>query len=117
MLGPKVCAVVVWVVGAGAVGPTFEPDRERRRIESIEMNGAGDAGVVRTVPEVLGEPASAFHFGAPHCKGRTLGAATLEQLHVALRTRQLVTIEATQTGEGERAVSCIATVKFWAPEG
>lgn len=101
---------------SGAPAPGFSPDRERRKIESIEMNAAGDAGIVRTVPEVLGEPAGAFHFGAPRCKGRSLGAATLEQLHVALRTGQLVTIAATSTGDGETAVACIRTVTFWGPQ-
>lgn len=112
--------MLLLVLGTGAAGPgsdsTFQPDRERRRIESIEVSAAGDAGVIRTVPEVLGEPAGAFHFGAPRCKGRSLAAATLEQLHTALRTRQLVTIEARATGEGETAVACVETVTFWAPE-
>lgn len=115
--GPKLCVALFVLLGAPeAPGAGFQPDRERRRLESIEMSAGGDAGVIRTVPEVLGEPAGAFHFGAPRCKGRPLGAATLEQLHVALRARQLVTIDATEVGQGERAVACVSTVTFWAPE-
>lgn len=113
-------AVLLLAFGTGAAGPgsdsTFQPDRGRRRIESIEVSAPGDAGVIRTVPDVLGEPAGTFHFGAPRCKGRSLAAATLEQLHIALRTRQLVTIDARTTGEGGAAVACVETVTFWAPE-
>lgn len=101
------------VTASATADPTVSPDeRDRRRLEAIEMNAAGDAGVVRTVPEYLGEPDGAYHFGAPRCRGRTLGASTLEQLHLALRTGQLVTIAATEAADGGR---CIRAVTFWAP--
>jgi hypothetical protein len=102
---------------AAAPGPE-DPPRDRRKLEAIEMNAAGDAGVVRTVPEYLGQTNGVFHFGAPHCKGKTLGPPTLEQLHLALRSGQLVTINATDhaapTGD---TIRCIATIVFWSPTG
>ena len=87
----------------------------RRRLTSIEVDAAGDAGVIRTEAEYLGEKPGELYFGAPHCGGTRLGTATLDQLHQALRTKQLVTLTPTKaTAGGDHP--CLGTVTFWSPE-
>ena len=107
-----VSALGLSLVAAAAVP---EPIPGRLKLEAIEMNAGSEAGVVRTVAEVLGEPAGVYHFGAPHCRARTLGATMLEQLHVAMRSGQFVSIDASEAQSGGETIRCIKSVTFWAP--
>jgi hypothetical protein len=107
--------LVVLLSGLSPTGLAHADDGTagRRHLHSIEVAADGAAGVLRTEPEFLGETPGAVHFGAPHCKGHALGAATLEQLHAALRSRQWVTLGAVSS-EQDPKVRCLATVVFWA---
>ncbi len=87
----------------------------RRHLTSIEVDAAGTAGVIRTQAEYLGEKPGELYFGGPHCAGTRIGTTTLEQLHQALRTKQLVTLTPTKPSAGGEH-PCLDTVTFWAPE-
>jgi hypothetical protein len=92
-----------------APGPA-KPDREQ--IESIELNAAGTAGVIRTRPEFMRDGDAVYHFGEGACKAHKLGDRTLEQLSLALRNRHFVEIAAEERGDQH----CVARVTFFAPD-
>ena len=69
------------------MAPAVEVKPDRERIESIELNAAGVAGVIHTSPEFMRGSEREYHFGSGACKSHTLGDRTLEQLVAAMRAR------------------------------
>ncbi len=98
-----------------APATTTKPDRER--IESIELDASGRAGVIRTSPEFMRGTNAEYRFGEGTCKGTRLGDHTLEQLTIAMRERHLVKITADTRGGSDDPVQCVRRVTFFAPEG
>ena len=92
-----------------------KPDRER--IESIELDGRGQAGVIRTSPEFMRGTNAEYRFGEGACKGSRLGDRTLAQLTEAMRERHLVKITADTRGSTDAPVLCVRRVTFFAPDG
>jgi hypothetical protein len=92
-----------------------KPDRER--IESIELDASGQAGVIRTSPEFMRGTNAEYRFGEGACKGSRLGERTLEQLLEAMRERHLVKITADVRGGADAPVQCVRRVTFFAPDG
>jgi hypothetical protein len=91
-----------------------KPDRER--IESIELDASGRAGVIRTSPEFMRGTNAEYRFGEGPCKAHKLGDRTLEQLLAAMRGQHLVKITADPRGAEPSAVLCVRRITFFAPD-
>jgi hypothetical protein len=94
--------------------PGSKPDRER--IESIELDASGQAGVIRTSPEFMRGTNAEYRFGEGACKGHRLGDRTLEQLVAAMREKHMVKITAEARGSADAPTQCVRRVVFFAPD-
>jgi hypothetical protein len=99
------------------LAPEAAPKPDRERIESIELDASGQAGVIRTSPEFMRGTNAEYRFGEGPCKAHKLGDRTLEQLMDAMRAKHLVKITADDRGSEDTAVKCVRRVTFFAPEG
>jgi hypothetical protein len=98
----------------------IDPPEPRERIEALELDAAGRGGTIRTRSVYLvGEEAHAsYGFGQGACRAHTVAPATLDALHEALRSGQLVRIHASaRAGTDGDPVKCVERVTFFAPQG
>jgi hypothetical protein len=98
------------------LAPEAASKPERERIEAIELDASGQAGVIRTSPEFMRGGDAEYRFGDGPCKGHRLGDRTLEQLMDAMQAKHFVKIAADDRGSAEKPIRCVRRVTFFAPD-
>ena len=98
------------------LAPEVASKPERERIEAIELDGSGQAGVIRTSPEFMRGGDAEYRFGDGPCKAHRLGDRTLEQLMDAMQAKHFVKITADDRGGEDKPVRCVRRVTFFAPD-
>lgn len=110
-----VVPLLTFLLTFALTSPSEAPsDTTRERIETITLAGSGTAGTVTTLPEFMQGSPTTYVFGSGACKKYKLGARTLEQLFVAMRTGSLLDISADTVERGGEQTRCIRSVTFFA---
>jgi hypothetical protein len=92
-----------------------DPPEPKERIEALEIDASGRAGLIRTRPVTLAAAGGTYLFGEGACRAHGIAPSTLEALHHALRTGQSIRVHAARVDREGSPSYCVERVTFFGP--
>lgn len=89
----------------------LEASRDRHLVESLELDGMGRSGTLKTRPLHLEGSPGTFAFGSGPCAKYKLGEHVLAALQDALHRKQPIAVKSVAAGD----TLCLAGITFFAP--